>query len=145
MRGGSGRETATSFRASPGQHLAPAARRHTGSEAMVSGALYPAGLKGSFHDSVRFAAAGLQCLNPGARILVVLGWCCNCKRVVNLATSYPQVMQAAREVAKKILTALSFRIPRHCPCNSLNRDIKLHWWRACSQLLHNLEWQQPCR
>lgn len=63
--GYSSRKTLTAFRASPGQHLAPAARRHAGPEPMIPGALDPAGLKGSLHDSFQFAITGLRRQNPG--------------------------------------------------------------------------------
>ncbi len=96
--GYSSRKALTAFRASPGQHLAPAARRHARSEAMIPGALDPAGLKSSFHDSFRFAVTGFGRLNPGARILVVLRGCC---KTNSPSSAYCSTCHSARsEVAE---------------------------------------------
>lgn len=111
----SSRKTLTAFRASPGQHLAPAARRHAGPETMIPGALDPAGLKGSLHDSFRFAVTGLRRLNPGARILVVLRSCCK-THVWESVSGWNRGLDRVRGRGKP------FRLisPRH-PCRDSNR------------------------
>ena len=104
--GCSGRKTPSTPGAPPGKHLASAAGSHAGPEAMISGTLDPAGLKGSFHDTVRFETAGSGAPEAGARILELLrerfNLSCECIRGPQIDNKLSTVNSGRRSRCGKI-------------------------------------------